>query len=216
MEKIEKESHLLKSGNNYPYQKSILWKFFEKSGPKWEKRYIKQRYNKLLLDRKICHPLKCNKERETEEKKMDDENQSYIYIRPLLGLAEHYEFLLQDEAPFRKAIIKVKSVNPKPNMIEHIQSPIIYKIIENDIFICFRKKEYLENLKGKQFKFNLSFKNLDYKEEFDLKPPPDGLKVPENFDVELLYEYLLKYYPNLGPDMNVKKLNQYCIYDSSK
>ncbi|MFK1991670.1 hypothetical protein ACIXEQ_03130 [Bacteroides fragilis] len=55
---------------------------------------------------------------------------NYAYIRAILGLAEQYEFQL--ETPYQKAIVKIKSAN---NCISRYKSPLLFKIINNIIYL---------------------------------------------------------------------------------
>ena len=55
---------------------------------------------------------------------------NYAYIRAILGLAEQYEFQL--ETPYQKAIVKIKSAN---NCISRYKSPLLFKIINNSIYL---------------------------------------------------------------------------------
>ncbi|HQG37796.1 MAG TPA: hypothetical protein PLK15_01585 [Chitinophagales bacterium] len=163
----------LKTGVNQPYSKSDLFDHFIKLDIRWEKRKIKQALNSngvSLKQRNAAHyqPIDYNNTTSTfYNSYIDNQTNTYNYIRALLGLAEHFEF-----ATNNRGRIKVKVTHlPQPNSekIERFQSPIIFKIIDNIIYIGVNQS--YKFLEGENFSFDYGGGTLC------------TLPVPTNFDI---------------------------------
>lgn len=183
------EYQLLKSGKNHPaYQKSKLFEYFiEKHNIRWEKRFIKQR----IISSKILHKNLYFKTYpiDIEDKTLNDYNDwndlqenSYGFIRALLGLAEYYEFLVDYNGnPDRnyKYVVSIKH-KPKPNKekIERFPSPLFFKIIYGVVYLGLT--DIYKEILNEEFEFKLKLKGDNGNTGNDL----GSLYVPEQFDLK--------------------------------
>jgi len=134
----------LKAGINFKsYHKSLLFQYMCTKNLRWEKRKIKEEFPALAKGKE---PIDCHIKKE------------YRYIRAMLGLAGINEYQGK----------QVVTISHKE--IERFSSPIIYKIIDNNIYLlCDRSYEKIMNetfefsLKGKKFSIK-----TPSKDEFDL------------------------------------------------
>ncbi|MBK6914992.1 MAG: hypothetical protein IPH11_15525 [Ignavibacteriales bacterium] len=176
---IGDEYQLLKSGKNYPnYEKSELFKYFVDKNIRWEKRYIKQKINanrilnKELYWKNKSAPIDIEDKTKNEYNDWNDkQNNSYQYIRVLLGLAEQFEYTVFAEKKDnngvwikltlpdsnKKYIVSLEH-KPKPNedKIERFQSPIFLKVIDGIVYLGI--DDSYENILGEKFEFKLKFK----------------------------------------------------------
>jgi hypothetical protein len=179
IKKIASEYAIIKRGqsaitvNGQKYIKSKLWDYICKNQSlKWEKRKIK-------LDLKSNNPTQFEKLKfEKPTHKIEDCNngvENYKYIRALLGLAEHYEFVNSDNTRFK---VKISDSTRSDFKIDRFQSPISYFILDSNIFIIVRGinqllTTYSENGIYKTRAFNFKSGNdIDF-----------NLEVPNNFDI---------------------------------
>lgn len=132
---IKKDYQILKSGYNFrnEYIKSLLFCYFVSKYPnyRWEKRKMKQLIKARGYELKGDHsPISGIRENDNSWNDPNPNGYNYAYIRAILGLAEQYEFQL--ETPYQKAIVKIKSAN---NCISRYKSPLLFKIINNSIYL---------------------------------------------------------------------------------
>ncbi len=152
---INEDYRLLKSGCTRPYAKSKLMLYAENldSNVGWDKKYIKVNTNDVFPNKDgDNYLLKCRKE---NIRVSYSEKDSYRYLRALLGLAEQYEFLLENPPlgdSRNKMIVKVLN-----NDIQRYQSPLLFKVIENTIYLV--GNEVSPDMLDKPFHFYVNFQN---------------------------------------------------------
>ena len=202
---VQEIHRILKSGinlrNKYgiqkKYQKAEIFYEFAYKEVRWEKRYIKKQINNNKIDEKSLlyidyepTDFAFNGDDLFEENTFQDlasNTYPYKYVRALLGLADHYEFLIDNNGlQDNKVKYFVSIANDTPDekhKIERFQSPILYKIIENNIYLI--PKEIPDYLWDKlfQFTYKLKFSNGSESKEIMMT---DKLPVPskEEFDLK--------------------------------
>lgn len=181
-------------GNQTEYRKAQIFYEFAEKKIRWEKRYIKKYVNSNKIDNKallyIDYPPTdfhlYNDELNLENSWGDIEENSapYKYVRALLGLAEHYEFLVshngrQDNSTKYFVNIVHDSGDEK---IERFQSPILYKVIENKVYPI--PLQIPDRLWGSLFKFSykLKYKNGG---ESEVREIPEPIPVPDRTEFDL-------------------------------
>ena len=143
----------LKSGINFKsYYKSLLFQYMCTRRIRWEKRKIKQEFPQLAQSKNGHAPIDCNQQL------------NFRYIRAMLGLAGINEYQGK----------QVVTITHKEKEIDRFASPIIYKIIDNNIYLLGNRS--YEKIMDKTFIFALK------EEEFEIKTPSQ-----EEFD---LYDFL--------------------------
>jgi hypothetical protein len=142
---IDESYRLLKSGINNPgrneYRKSLLFRYFcEKNGVGWEKRRIKEELEKIETEETI---RLFSKNDRGARQGAHGCAKDIFYIRALLGLAEHFEFLLcknnesgtQEKCEgadgSRKLVVKVTP----DGEIKRFASPLLFKVVDKAIYI---------------------------------------------------------------------------------
>jgi hypothetical protein len=166
----------LKRGTSYrTYSKSELWKYLCNSQHiRWEKRKIKT--NISSSNPELFKSLKSNIPHRIDDCPDADETYQYFYIRALLGLAEQFEFVKNDNSRLR---IKVKDNSPDNYKIERFQSPLRYFVTEDSIFLVAMKinsnlQEYCDDSGVKHTRFFL----------FETPGAPSfTLSIPKVFDI---------------------------------
>ena len=189
-EKIDSDYKFIKSGSNKPkYKKSLLFEYFCKKKIGWEKRAIKQHLEKHNKSKKDQERLLLYAERDstTGISCGDDEK----YIRVLLGLAEHYEFMMAKEKATEKDNNKklVVTISPKDKSINRFPSPLTFKPTSDHLYILL--SEIPEKILNTNFRFDFKLKekvqgrwitrSTDI-EELIIEPP----KIEHNFLTDLL------------------------------
>lgn len=157
---INNDYKLIKSGTSRPYSKSKLMLYFNRSGIRWEKKFIKCFFTDAYEDKKgDCYILKSSR---APNYTNGDEELNYMYVRALLGLAEQYEFLLENpplEDNRNKLIVKIKS-----DSIQRYQSPLLYKVYDEAIFLV--GNDVHEQMKGASFSLLVNIQeDLGYKDD---------------------------------------------------
>ncbi|MHB9945481.1 hypothetical protein CF095_08785 [Clostridium botulinum] len=145
---------------NIKYNKGDYFQIFEdisviyplmKSGlnfPKWPKSYHKSFLFKYMLNKDIGNEKRFIKENFFSPwKRIENDNKEKRYVRAMLGICDGIEFRDSE----RTGKVKYNS------NIERFQSPILFKIINNELFIIPKKipKEMFYN----KFKFSNEFKS---------------------------------------------------------
>lgn len=141
---------------NRPIDDSAIRDFFEDEGVSWEKPFI----TRELVKSKPAEPIDYRNE---SDKK---------YVRALLGLAE-----LHDYQQFNIAI----KISDPSGEVERFQSPIIFKVFENNIYVCARPVPVVM--------LNRAFEFLD-------KDDPAAkmtISTPGNFEIQ---DFLENYFKN--------------------
>lgn len=124
---INSDYRLIKSGTTYPrYQKSKFMLWGDKKGVGWDKKFIKRQFSE-----QDC-PYRLMTLHRSQDQSFSERTE-YRYYRAMLGLAEQFEFLL-DNPPLgdskNKLIVKVG--NPD---IKRYQSPLLFKVIGHRIYL---------------------------------------------------------------------------------
>ncbi|MEM6846096.1 MAG: hypothetical protein AAF632_28050 [Bacteroidota bacterium] len=194
---VNYEWRLLKSGlnpreNRGQYRKSLLFKYMCQRGVRWEKKAIKQMINRIAENTHIP-ALKsdnpsvdcvrgedgCTDAITGEAIFNSDDNNHYGFVRAILGLPEHYEFLNERNGRYT---IKVDSGD-----VKRFKSPVTFKIFDGHIYVM--PEAIPSELFDATFSFTLKGVNTNV--------PPLRLTVPRNFDLE---EFLTTYLRCIGYD----------------
>ena len=122
LQKIHRDYQLLKSGSNKPYDKSKLFIYMRNKNIGWEKKRIKQEMKKNNILFRQEHPFTGN----------DNQNEEFKYIRVLLGLSEHYDFL----KPVSNGRISINIIH-KDKKIDRFRSPLHFKVFDNVIYLFY-------------------------------------------------------------------------------
>lgn len=178
-EEIERLNRWLKSGINKPYDKAPIFKFMlERNRPiRWEKRLIKRAIslqdmfsgNSLAFTNEPINlsqgsgmPYEYENDFEDFDQKASfnplyDDKTEYRFVRALLGLAEHYEFLVKENKD-RKFVVSVRSKKNTngEEIIERFQSPITFRFFEDSIFVTAEKIP--DEMFEQEFYFDLRMK----------------------------------------------------------
>jgi hypothetical protein len=142
---------ILKSGNNNPYKKSLLFQYMcFKRKARWEKRAIKKAINsdktnfpEGLLNTNGYYPIDCVLNEDDPDyfnwvDNTDVNNYPYRFIRILLGLPEHFEFRTNNNSIVYQVIIKSN------DGIERFKAPITLKWYNKKVYAIVEKiPEYI-------------------------------------------------------------------------
>jgi hypothetical protein len=195
-----------KSGRNKPYEKSHLRNFLgicqgdQEKIVFWDKRFMKQKIDclkdsnedlkRLGLRLKDDHRKDANGVSELYSK--DSANQSYFFVRALLGLEGNFEFQTNNED--RRFVVSVDGED-----VERFQSIIMFKVINNRIFTCIKPKGELNKILNKGFAFKLNVK--DKKGNTYLKKPISmgSINTPAlpDKDIDTLYCNIKSFFTNV-------------------
>lgn len=183
LEDINNIYSLIKKGINFPnhpaYFKSYLFQYFhnhQNSNNKIgnEKRFIKNRFRSQINFLNTKHI----------QNNIGDSNiNDFRYVRALLGVAENIEFLDTDQ--------KKNKINYKSKEIERFQSPILFKIINNRVFIL-PDDSNLKEILNKKFEF--SYRGSTY-----------PISTPSEFNLNDFLESFVNYYNSLSGISTDKK-----------
>jgi len=165
--------------------KSKLMEYFLSKNIRWEKRWIKR---KLKEKREAWfNDLKDEYHQDKDFNFQADEK--YFFLRVLLGLAEHNEFLVNSNNR-DKLIVKIENTDvDKDNkkVIERFSSPILFKIFDDNIYMLLDKNEPIkQDIFDKSFKFTAYYKN-NKRDSVEL----GTLKTPSSFDIQKFLEEVL-------------------------
>jgi hypothetical protein len=183
--RINNDYKLLKSGDNNPktkYAKSKLMLFglkknIESKKIRWDKKFIKSQINGKYETAKKNEFYKLKGTNYSS--KDDTDNKKCKYLRALLGLAEQFEFQLEnppDGDKKNKLIVKVKAKS-NPN-IQRIQSPILFKVLDSTIYLV--GNEVPQEILGEEFSFTVSIKGDN---KYQNVPIEKSLFIPKNFSL---------------------------------
>ncbi len=138
LDKIELSNRILKSGvnpgNPKKYIKSKLFLHFIDRNEVWEKRLIKKLINNLTNSERQGLSLKADRPPSVNELEGDNSwddsfsDSQYFFIRAILGLPEQYEFGTTDSN--RKFVVTFHNDD-----IDRFQSPVVYKLIEWQLYV---------------------------------------------------------------------------------
>ncbi|WP_158712788.1 hypothetical protein [Parabacteroides pacaensis] len=129
---ISQDYQLLKSGRRKPYAKSKLMLYgLNQLKVRWEKRFIKKCVNNVYATEEEGKYYKLKSTHETPF----TTDEKYIYLRSMLGLAQQFEFLLENppqEDQKNKMIVKLGAISSE---IERYRSPLLFKVYDENIYI---------------------------------------------------------------------------------
>ena len=186
------------SNPKIPYKRSILFDYMHDlpNNIGNEKAWMKQKGISPVLGR---------------EKEQDDDIS--MYVRALLGIGERIEYLKEKPVKGRKVNKEIVSIEEQPdgktkeeknaNKIERLNSPILFKVIDNVVY--FVGDEPNENIYGKAFLFSSTL-------EKDTLTVPKKEDLPPNFMNDFMhYAYqklkVCKNKPKFGiKDIDIKEV----------
>lgn len=200
---VKEDYQKLKSGINFRvYAKSLLFCYAVdrmKDNPRWEKRYFKQQLQPSQgTEKPLGHlKLKANNAPIADSSGYStwSNNYNYQYLRALLGLAEQYEFQLQDTKA--TVVVKVQSDD-----VDRYASPLIFKIINGIIYIIGNAVD--ENILNKEFHFSYFKGKQQIKSRGNLLV--GKLKTPSKFILSDFMEYAMSKNQSHGQNLNYSKL----------
>lgn len=185
---INNDHKLLKSGRNHPYAKSKLMLYFLRDvneygyRMRWEKAFFKDNVDDVYQkDDYDNYYLQSNRNVNTQY----EENDRFYYIRALLGVANQYEFLLQNPPkPNKKLVI---SVNGDDSGVERFKSPIIFKVMNGCIYLAGNQID--SNILNKRFKYYVTIQSdSSWKND----PIEDSLRTPSSFDLKNFIQWAMR------------------------
>lgn len=190
---IKDDYQRLKSGTNFGnYRKPLLFCYAVekmKNKPRWEKRHFKQTMSPALRNEGLFLKTNRNTNGQFNAPIADSSGlqnwqdrpkpYNYAYLRALLGVAENFEFQIKGE--YDKAVVSVGGGD-----IKRFQSPLLFKVIDNDIYLLGNEPHDIFNKK-----FNFTYKIKKGKIEKTLPISDDTLSTPSELDFSLakLIEY---------------------------
>jgi hypothetical protein len=216
---INKDYKLMKSGyGRYEkpenYQKSLIFQYFAKDNKRWEKRWFKQQIKPLTLpgndfedytlkqDRLNGDPVDVNFKQSWNDKACPyNKIDNYYYIRALLGLAESFDFLTDDST--KKISVKLQF---DKEYLERFKSPVIFKIIENNIYLVGNDTIPTQFLHDHSPEFLIAKKDNDKIVQNSEKSIGGGalIKIPPTFSLNDFISFCIK-----GDNKNLPKINGY-------
>lgn len=194
--------------NNVRYDKAGIWHYFnrlEKTGNVvyWEKRAIKQKISSLSGCLLHGYSLKNGHKEQiyNELNRPDNESQQYHYIRAILGLAETFEFQTNDKNV--KFEVKINGIDEETEKAERAQSAIIFKIIEDNVYVCLRKPNEVLKILNKNFSLSMNIVKKASGTKQKLNDQPIELRTistqfPPKFKIEDLYNDIINLYEKEG------------------
>ena len=224
-ELIKNDYQSLKAGINAGkrYQKSLLFcyaieKMKDDKYPRWEKRHFKKKMRDLLgngsvFDRDsrkivdVSYELKVNERRPNTypirdscgtQSWEDEFPYTYMYLRAVLGVADHYEFMMQGKIinegktiPLtdRKVIVTLDGGSD----LKRFQSPILFKVINNNIYLLGNEPTAILN---KSFNINYEIVHKDRRTNNTTKVrlpiDNDMLETPTAFSLADFMDYAVR------------------------
>ena len=170
---ISKQWSEFKSGinlfwlSNPIYRKSQIFNYLESNKLRWDKRWIKRQVYSLIRNGVLKSELKQRKYDPIDIGSInswdDNTDEEYRFGRAMLGLAEHYEFLTDDDN------IRYK-VNVKQDEIDRFQSPVQFKVFNDSIYAI--ANEIPSTMFGVPFNFE-----VQKKRKWNNKFHDDGLPI---------------------------------------
>ncbi|MFZ6038212.1 MAG: hypothetical protein ACOYU1_08310 [Bacteroidota bacterium] len=200
---IQNDYKLMKAGygrfeKQEGYQKSLLFLYFAQKNIRWEKRWFKQKIKELTLtkphftgytlkqERGNGDPIDINLKQSWDDTQCpNNSNENYYYIRALLGLAEVFDFSTNNKNV--KISVKVNCNNE----LERFKSPIIFKIINNNIYLVGN-----DNIPTQLHDYSPTFsifkkENNEIVKESEIGIDP-SIKIPNNFSLKDFISFCIK------------------------
>ena len=202
LQTINDDYRLLKSGLTRPYAKSKLMLYADSlnSNIGWDKKYIKVNTNDVFVtENGDCYILKCKPQNKRESYSTKDD---YVYYRAMLGLAEQFEFLLEnppqnDEK--NKMIVKVRNED-----IQRYQSPILFKVYNNVIYLVGNEVE--SDMLNQSFDFMVDFQGDDGFETASVSEDGSSINTPAVFSLRNFISFAMNNTVNRG--LNYQTIKQ--------
>lgn len=177
---IVNDYRLIKSGSGP--KKSAFFEYAKSKEYRWDKPFIKSRLLPILKKegKSLLVKDKRNIKRNTDVT-------NSCFVRPLLGLAGNYSFLLGEENnPLQRIERELGVVNVKHNknttdaeQINRFPSPLLFKVIDNTIYLV-GNKDGVKPIINKEFSFFYN-KNL-----------VGTLSTPKDFNLETFLDFVFK------------------------
>lgn len=190
---IAELSAMLRGGINVrhaPYIKAFIVEYALKKGIGGDKRYLKQ---------KGIVPA-IGKSADAEKAHQQLKEEQYRYARAILGSAITYTYKVSEDSNEK---VKIKIYTEKKEPVKRVPSPVLYKIVNNELFIIVKRLP--DAVYGKEFFFREDVKkekNKPVSEEQDEKKAV-SLCVPK--EQELHVQELYEAYVNELNDKNSKQ-----------
>ena len=198
------------TGNPRDYIKSELFKIFIQQNMVWEKRIIKKAINYLSAAQTNGNFLSYRNPPSVDNQLVNNtwedsfETSDYRFIRILLGLPEQYEFKVCDSSNRDnnnyKFVVKFNSLEG----IERYQSPLLFKVWNNIVFVSIKDTHNMVLDKTFSFEFVVKQKNGNRWE--DITNPliiVDSINTPskDDLDIAQFTEGLKDYFYNKYYDL---------------
>jgi hypothetical protein len=176
---INEQYQILKSGLNRPghnptYVKSLLFQYFSTLNVRWEKRWLKHKFNAegvmpIIEHTKLPLDIDCTNRWDNE----DQNGLDYKYIRAHLGLAEHNEYKKRNPPGGKPFKVKIGHIPRNNVIIDRSSSPIVIKVIYGALyFLVYSSHSILDNES-----FAFSFRNSSGLEVNHNLPAPSGFDI---------------------------------------
>ena len=189
----------MKSGISFGgYDRSFIYDYMHKKGINNEKAWMKQ---------KGIAPIIAKEE---NKKKQDVQDKNPYYVRALLGIGEHIQFINDINMPSDKATITIKD---KLSEVERFPSPIFFKVVRNVVFIVARRIDPI--IYDREFSFTSSISkghnekaegSINVSKTGTIKTLPEKLLDEKSFDIDDFLDSYVKHY-NGKLRENVNKIN---------
>lgn len=231
MKEMASDCQLLKSGKNRPYKKSIIFGYAINNRMRWEKRKIKRKIFNVGEQMLRCDNEPIYGKYVDESSWLDPEeddfpgeetrNFKYFFIRAMLGLPNHYEFMLENGNKLIVDVVRAKPVNNDErhdveidgraykfsDEIERYKSPLGFKIIsignESRLYLFSERRRIHPQMSKKTFIFCMkNLKVVNQKVPIE-NPYYEKIITPDSFD----YEAFLQYAMDGGRRDNIPYLN---------
>jgi len=182
---INKDYKILKSGDSLRKKPSELMlyglKYLEKQ---WEKNFLRKKiYNWFKIEKSEQYYILKSQNNGL----INDYNEKeFKFIRSLLGLADQYEFLLENPPKNdikNKLIVKVRNNNG----IDRIQSPILFKVFDKKLYLL--GNEINKTILGKNFYFTVSIQGDDCWDDALIEPE---IEIPSEFSLKEFIDIALE------------------------
>lgn len=190
---INNDYKLLKSGRirPKPYEKSQIMLYADKNGIGWDKKYIKSKIDATFdKQRGQKYLLKCEPQ---NKKDIYADRSDYKYFRAMLGLAEQFEFQL-DNPPENKSSNKLV-VRVSHQEIKRFQSPLLFKVIGNEIFLV--GNSVLSEMLDVKFDLSVTVQGDPSLRNVQI----DGIKTPQKFSLINFMRFAMQ-----NSNMNYEKI----------
>ncbi len=195
-QKITDDYKLLKSGLQNLKKDSLLMNYGLSNTPKhrWDKKFLQQHIDDCYWkNENELYQIKQHKSKSAGS----NIRHPFAYLRALLGLPNQYEFLLKNPPnndQKNKMVVTVKGDN-----VERIKSPILFKVIGNNIYLLGNTIPL--NLFNQTFSIYVNIQEDDYYKDDILD---NNLSTPSSFNLKEFIDYSMK---EENRQLNYTKLN---------